>query len=230
MAKLVLTLHGQVAGHYFLERERFVIGRKEACDLCIDEPGISKEHAAVVTIGNDQILEDLDSTNGTIVNGKRMEKHILQHNDIIEIGPCQFKYINAKATPDMDFDKTMIMPALSTHADAPQKKPAWHSNQLESSSPAAREGKGNFPLAGVRYLRGTEAGKEIELNRVLATFGKADEQLAVINRRPHGYFITHVEGKKFPLLNAKPISAEPYLLREGDVIEVGNDKFMFFVK
>ena len=227
MAKLVISLNGEVLGHYFLDKDRFVIGRKQGCDLQVDEGGVSKEHAAILSVGNDQILEDLKSTNGSFVNGRRAERHILQHNDIITIGSYQLRYINQKATPDMDFDKTMMIKALGKGGDSEGPRTVA---QVATAVPSARQVKTNFPLGGVKGVTGSHAGHEIELNRVLATFGKAGEQLAVINRRPHGYFVTHVDGKKYSRVNGKSIGNEPYHLKHDDVIEVCGEKLRFFLK
>jgi len=225
MAKLVLSKEGEVAGHYFLDAARFVIGREPSSDLCIDAASVSKQHATVTTTGNDQILQDLGSTNGTLVNGVRVTRHILQHGDVIEIGACQIKYTNQKAQPDMDFDKTMIMPALAVEADS-----APGNASLQAAAPSARGARGKFPLGALKGVAGTHAGREIELSRVLATIGHPGRQLAVINRRPHGYFITHVEGRKSPLVNDKPIGTEPRALQANDVIEVAGEKLVFLLK
>lgn len=228
MAKLVISLNGEVLGHYFLDKDRFTIGRKPTNDLQLDADGVSKEHAAIATVGNDQILEDLRSTNGTFINGRRVERHILQNNDVVTISAYQLKYINQKARPDMDFDKTMMISALG---GGPEDREGPRTvAQVATAIPTARQVKTSFPLGGVKSVVGAHAGQEIELTRVLAAFGKSGEQVAVINRRPHGYFITHVEGKKFPLVNGKSVGAEPYLLKSDDVIEVGGDKLRFFLK
>lgn len=226
MAKLVISLNGEVLGHYFLDKDRFTIGRRVGNDLQLDDAGVSKQHAAVLTVGNDQILEDLKSTNGVLVNGRPVDRHILQHNDVIGVGDYQLRYINQKAMPDRDFDKTMVIRALGEQEDSGPRTVA----QVATAVPSARQLKTNFPLGGVTGLAGPHAGEEIELNRVLATFGEPGAQMAVLNRRPHGYYITHVEGKKFPLVNGKAIGAEPHALNADDVIEVGEEKLRFFLK
>ena len=223
MAKLVLSKDGEVAGHYFLDAERFTIGREPSSDLCIDSLKVSKQHAVVATTGNDQILHDLDSSNGTLVNGRLASKHILQHGDVIEIGGCQLKYMNQKAQPDMDFDKTMIMPGLAVESGS-------GGASVQGAAPSARAARSKFPLGALKGLAGSLAGREVELSRVLATVGQPGQQLAVINRRPHGYFITHVEGRKYPLVNGKPIGDAPRALQPDDVIEVGAEKLVFLQK
>lgn len=230
MAKLVLSLNGNVLGSYFLEKERFLIGRRAECDIVIHDQGVSKEHALIVTVGNDQILEDLESTNGTRVNGRRIERHILQNGDVIEIGRYRLKYVNQKALPDMDFDKTLIIPALAREKFLPQgQKPVPPGAQVETAVAQARAVKNVFPLAAVRVLAGERAGQEIELNRPITAFGRPG-QSAIISRRPHGYFLTHVVGRKKPVVNGKTIGEEPHPLDNLDQIEIAGEKLQFFLK
>ncbi|MFA5242598.1 MAG: FHA domain-containing protein [Sulfuricella sp.] len=232
MAKLVLSLDGDILGYHFLEKARFGIGRKPHNEMHLDHSSVSKEHATILTVGNDQILEDLGSTNGTLVNGVKIQKHILQNNDVIDIGRYQLRYINQKAKPGVDADRTiMMMPVMNMrHRKEQSETPAQTADQLDTAVSVARAANDNFPLGGIQGLEGPHAGQTLELNRPLATFGKAGVQVAVINRRPHGYSITRVEGKKQPLVNGQAISAEAQLLQDGDQIEVGGEMLRFFLK
>lgn len=226
MAKLVLSLDGAVIGSHFLEKERLTIGRKQECDIRIDDQGVSKEHAAIVTVGNDQILEDAHSTNGTLVNGKKVARHILQNGDVIEIGSYRLKYINQKASPDMDFDRTMLISELGREEpDTPQAEETEPIPSIQT----ARSSKSSFPLAMLKGMSGETAGRKIELDRALTLVGQRGVQTAVISRRPHGYFITHVAGKKYPLVNGRSIGAEARALADGDVAQVGKEKVQFFL-
>lgn len=232
MAKLVLSLDGDVLGYHFLDLGRFVIGRKSGNDMQIDDSSVSKEHAAIETVGNDQILQDLGSTNGTLVNGKVIKKHILQNNDVIEIGRYQIRYINQKAQVGMDFDRTMMMMPMPNlrRGKGLGDTETQAADQVDTAVSVARAANAKFPLGGVEGLEGTHAGQTLELSRPLATFGKSGVQVAVINRRPHGYTISHVEGKKRPLVNMQAINEELHPLQEGDEIEVGGEKLKFFLK
>src|SRR5471030_1163853 len=111
MAKLILSVDGQVLKEYQLSKERTLIGRKPHNDIPIDNLAVSGEHAAIITILNDSFIEDLGSTNGTMVNGKPVKKHFLQNNDVVEIGKHKLKYFNDAPTPATaaDFEKTMII-------------------------------------------------------------------------------------------------------------------------
>src|ERR1700694_5244990 len=110
MAKLILSMDGLVLKEISLTKERTTIGRKPHNDIQIDNLAVSGEHAVIVTIMNDCFLEDLGSTNGTLVNGAVAKKHFLQNNDVIELGKYKLKFINEGAAPTAaaaDFEKTM---------------------------------------------------------------------------------------------------------------------------
>src|SRR3954462_15499566 len=128
MAKLILSVDGQVLKEFNLSKERTLIGRKAHNDIQIDNLAVSGEHAAIITILNDSFIADLGSTNGTMVNGKPVKKHFLQNNDVVEIGKHKLKYFNdaPAATGAADFEKTMIIrnPAKAPTAPPPPPPPA----------------------------------------------------------------------------------------------------------
>ena len=231
MAKLVLSMNGSVLGNYFLEKERFSFGRKPTCDIQINDQGVSKEHAVILTVGNDQILEDLGSTNGTLVNGEKVQRHILQNGDVIEVGRYKLRYVNAKAIPDMDFDKTLMIPAFDRTKlkNEGADKTGDDTQGISTAVANARNVKTIFPLGAVRGIGGEKSGQEIEMPRPITSFGGL-ENSAIITRRPVGYFITHVVGKKHPVVNGKSIGDDPVPLDNLDQIEVGTDKLQFYLK
>jgi len=246
MAKLTLSMEGMLLKEIPLVKERTTIGRKPHNDIQIDNLAISGEHAVIVTILNDAFLEDLDSTNGTNVNGQPVKKHFLQNGDVIELGKYRLRYLS-EAQPhaaQADFEKTMIIrpDMLPKHAGAADAKammgetqagmPAAHA--LSADQPPAREPAPEPPAAPLRgaiqILTGANAGKEMELTKTLSTLGKPGVQVAVITRRPHGYFITHVEGASFPAINGKVLDAQAHPLHDHDIIELSGTKMEFFLK
>lgn len=256
-AKLILSMDGAVIKEYPLNKERMTIGRKEHNDIAIDNLAVSGEHAAIVTILHDSFLEDLDSTNGLEVNGKPTKKHFLQNNDVIEIGKYKLKYINDQITQTSpaDFEKTMILRAPVKSAATSANKPAVtpgvqtqtginpaHEEAPESTGKfempmaAAAPGQATAPadaskqIAVVQVLTGPNAGKELELVKNLTTLGKPGMQVAVLTRRPHGFFITHVEGENFPLVNGQALTNQAHQLNEHDVIELAGVKMEFYFK
>ncbi len=225
MAKFVVSRDGQLVGHFFIDKDRFSLGRHPANDLQLDDPAVSNQHAVIITLGNDQILEDLQSTNGTRVNGKPIaKKTILLNNDQLEIGPYRLDYLSQRAARNMDFDKTLVAASESWGDEPP---PQAHVAQLSTAVGAARKASERFARGEVQGLKGRYAGRKIKLDRVLRTFGTPGVQLAVIMRRPHGYFIGHVEGRKPTRVNGRPIGSDLQPLRDYDLIEIGTEQLRF---
>lgn len=262
-AKLILSMDGVVLKEYALNKERMTIGRRAHNDIVIDNLAVSGEHAAIVTILNDSFLEDLDSTNGVMVNGEQVKKHFLQNSDVIEIGKYKLKYLNDQQslTTAADFEKTMVLRSPLAGA-RPQVQQAddtarFNTTQLNVAASATQaEATGKFEVtaagkpaaaqestvttttavpagvspAAVQILTGPNAGKELELVKNLTTLGKPGLQVAVITRRPHGYFITHVEGAKFPEVNGESLGEHPHQLNDHDIIELAGVKMEFYFK
>ncbi|HXZ48109.1 MAG TPA: FHA domain-containing protein [Usitatibacter sp.] len=265
MAKLILSVDGQVLKEYTLSKERTLIGRKPHNDIQIDNLAVSGEHAAIITILNDSFIEDLGSTNGTMVNGKPIKKHFLQNNDVVEIGKHKLKYFNdaPTAATAADFEKTMIIrnPAKAGPTPAPDKAMGDTQTNLKALAPepakpapapaapppaaaaapapakapepapaAPAPAGGPVREAAIQVLSGAAAGKTLDLTKNLTTVGKPGVQVAVITRRPNGYFITHVEGATFPTLNGTSLGAHAQMLNDHDLIEIAGVKMEFFYK
>ena len=226
MAKLIVSQNGEVIENRFLDAPSFTIGSLADSDLRLALQGVSRAHARITSVGNDDILEDLNSTNGTLVNGQSVTRHILQNDDVIEIADVQIRYRNHKAIDGPSFDRTMVIKASAQEGSAPAQPVgayALATAKKEHRFRAARMGL-------VRVFNGSGPSREIELSRVLHTFGTPGKQLAVINARPHGHFITHVEGKKPARVNGKSIGLQPQPLSPNDEIEVGDEKLLFLLK
>lgn len=225
MAKLILSSGGAVLNQFFVDKERLTVGRDPGNDISIDDPAVSRAHAVIITVGNDRIVEDLQSSNGTFVNGARVSRQILKHGDVIEFGAFHLRYLNPKAAAEINLEQTMIITALPEELRELRGKqgPAAEA----AAAPSARAVKTRFPSGRAKFFAGPRAPGVVELDRVVATVGQPGEALAVITRRPHGYFITHVEGQRYPRVNRQPIGKEPRALQNHDVIEVADDKLEF---
>lgn len=225
MAKLVLSTSGTIVHQCFLDQERVSIGREASNHVAIDDSTVSREHAAIFQVGNDHVLSDLHSEHGTFVNGTRVERHILQHGDIVEFGPFNLRYLNPRASAESEMDRTMLITGLRENTGSGESAPP----DAGSPVPNARSSRTHFPKGRVKIRGGARDGSIIELDRVVATFGKPGKQLAVVTRRPHGFFITHVEGRRYPRVNRKAIGGNAHLLRSGDVIEVADEHLTFML-
>lgn len=236
MAKLILSMDGLVLKEVPLDKERMSIGRKPHNDIQIDNLAISGEHAAVVTILNDSFLEDMNSTNGTLVNGQPIKKHFLKNGDVIELGKYKLKYLTEAAAADTaDFDRPMFArPAAArrpiTAATAPGASASPFSPDLPAPAASAAQPPTATLLAAVKLLNGANSGRELELTKALTTLGRPGVQVAVISRRPHAYFIAHAEGTQFPLVNGRAIGGQEHPLRDHDVLEIAGIRMEFFLK
>ena len=228
MAKLVLSKGGSVLHQCFLDKDRIGVGRDAHNHVVVDDPAVAGEHAAITTIGNDHILQDLRTASGTVVNGNRVDRHILQHGDVIELGSFYLRYLNPRVSSAIDLERTMLIAGLYGAADD-----AGHESgppAAEARVPSAQPGRVRFGKGRVKILAGKRAGSIVELDRVVATLGKRGDRLAVLTRRPHGYFITHVEGRRYPRVNGQSVGKEARMLQSGDIIEVANEKLEFLME
>ncbi|NNC76530.1 MAG: FHA domain-containing protein [Woeseiaceae bacterium] len=158
MARLILSLDNQVLAEYNMTKERYTVGRLPDNDVRIDNPAVSGHHSLIINILNDSFLEDLNSTNGTYVNGKLIKKHALQHGDVITIGHHQLRFSEEQTndTEQDEFEKTMVIPAGQQSADqlaAAEKAAEAAAAATEPEEPAASYDAG----AGVK-LDAEEAG------------------------------------------------------------------------
>ena len=233
MAKLVLSLNGVVQREHQLNKERMTVGRKPDNDIQIDNLAVSGKHALIITILDDSFLEDLGSTNGTYVNGKLIKKHALRDGDVVGVGKHELKYVNEHATADdEEFEKTMIIrPGSASQAVAAAKAAEKAGAAAPATSGAPAGAAPGMPLGKLHVMNGPIAGKRLELTKALITLGKPGVQVAVISRRPQGYFLTHIEGDgnnaNFPIVNGKPIGPHAYAIKSGDIIELAGIKMEF---
>src|SRR6187551_2138529 len=235
MARLVLSLDNQVLAEYNMNKERYTIGRLPDNDIRIDNSAVSGHHSLIINILNDSFLEDLNSTNGTYVNGKLIKKHALQHGDVITVGHHALRFVDGEAEePQDEFEKTMVIgPRAAARlqippaAAAPPPPPApTPSASLPGYAPPPAPKKGKLQV-----LSGQFAGRELELVKTLTTLGRPGVQVAAITRRADGYYVVHVESAKpgdFPLVNGQPIGPQARRLHDNDVVTLAGVKMGFF--
>ena len=233
MAKLVLGINGQTLHEYALDQETVTIGRKTDNDIHIDNLAVSGNHAKILTILNDSFIEDLESTNGTFINGKKINKHALRNGEIITIGKHELKYVNEPSFTDT-FEKTMIirpdaagMPEQDETGTNLEKHIGKIVSDLASNGTASPEETG---AASLKFLNGANSGKDLDLTKVLTTLGKPGVQVAAITRRPAGYYLIAVDAASSPsnpMVNGVEIGQQAQPLKHGDEIEVAGIKMSF---
>jgi pSer/pThr/pTyr-binding forkhead associated (FHA) protein len=212
MPKMIVSIDGVVIKEVQLTKDRTTLGRRPYNDIVIDNLAVSGEHAVMQMSGNEVYLEDLNSTNGTYVNGKAAKKQLLANNDTVEIGKYKIKYVSEAA--NAGFEQTMVVKAGSAGmAQAP----------VAAAMPMAEPAK----TAAIKVMSGAAAGREVPLVKVVTTIGKPGVAVAAITKRPHGFVVAHVEGASKPTLNGSPIGAEPVTLKHMDVLELAGTQMQF---
>ncbi|MEO3689970.1 FHA domain-containing protein [Roseateles paludis] len=210
MGKLVVSLDGVVIKDVQITKDKTTLGRRPYNDIVIDNLAVSGEHAVLQMVGADVFIEDLNSTNGTYINGKAIKKQLLTDNDTIEIGKYKIKFLLGDGT---DYEKTMIMRPGQT---PPMPSPSGFGG-LPASSVSAT----------IKVLTGAAAGREVQLTKVVTTLGKPGLQVASITKRPTGFVFAHVEGTQRPSVNGIPLTGESIALRSGDLIELAGTQMQF---
>lgn len=206
LSKLVLSLNGNTIAEYALEKETMTIGRRPDNDITIDNLAISGRHCQVITILNESFLEDLQSTNGTYVNGESIKKHALKHGDVIGVGKHQLKYFLSES-------ETTGMLNVSEH---------YGHDEIPAEVAQSK----------LQILNGENTGQTIEITKGLTTIGMPGIQVAAITQRPKGLYIIHIEGgtdNKQPIVNGESIGNQAYLLTDMDIIEIAGIKFQMMV-
>lgn len=191
MAKITLASGSTVLRDILLIKERTSIGRAPHNDVVIDQRAVSAEHALIVVRHGDYFLEDLNSTNGTRINGQPVKKHYLQDGDVIEFAQVTLTYSVQDAT-------------------APERMPSLQGPCL-------------------KILNGPHAGKVTPLRKSLTSIGLHGGEIAVVTRRANGFYLSHIEGDRYPKVNGTLLGPADHCLAEGDEIEVAGTRIRYEV-
>jgi pSer/pThr/pTyr-binding forkhead associated (FHA) protein len=214
MGKLVVSLDNVVIKEFQITKERTTLGRRPYNDIVIDNLAVSGEHAVLTAAQSDVYIEDLNSTNGTYINGKAVKKQLLSNNDVVEVGKYRIKFLAEEAE---DYEKTMIL------------RPGAFGRAPGSVGPQGA-GSATPPAAGpasIKVLNGGAAGREVLLTKVVTTVGKPGVQVASVTKRPGGYVLSHVEGSRRPSVNGQPVGEEAISLKHGDIIDLAGTQMQF---
>ena len=212
MGKLVVSLDNVVIKEFQITKERTTLGRRPYNDIVIDNLAVSGEHAVLTAAQSDVFIEDLNSTNGTYINGKAVKKQLLSNNDVVEVGKYRIKFLAEDAE---DYEKTMIL-RPGAFGRAPGAVGASPSAAAPTAGPAS-----------IKVLNGGAAGREVLLTKVVTTVGKPGVQVASVTKRPGGYVLSHVEGSRRPSVNGQPVGEESISLKHGDIIDLAGTQMQF---
>lgn len=211
MPKITIRLDGDLIREVSLTKKRTTLGRRPYNDVVLEHLAVSGRHACLIQEDQQVTIEDLDSTNGTYVNGRAVKKQVLHESDTIEIG--HFKIIFSA--------ESSAVGEVCDSQQAPPNDPNW---------PQAFHGMAEPPpavQARIKVVSGPAAGREMPLTKSVTTFGKPGVAVAAITRREENYYVHHLDGTQLSLLNGTSVGQEPVLLRPGDQISLSGTVLQF---
>lgn len=233
MAKLIMYAEDGGVKEIALDRERITLGRRAHNDIYLDSLAVSGNHAVIITLGGDSFLEDLNSTNGTWVNQKPIQKCVLHDGDEIRIAGYRFNFSKdptslvvpprtRKAVRPSDADRPAMEAATLMPAAVTELRPPPSARQARSpimtGGGEVEDGRGKQGM--IRILAGAGSDQTLKLTKQLTSLGKPGIQVAAITLRDGRYYLGLAEGDELPLVNDKPVVTLPYLLKDKDVINV----------
>ncbi len=235
MPKLIVSLDGIVIKNVTLTKNRTTLGRRPYNDVVIDNLAISGEHAVIQMTGGMAHIEDLNSTNGTNLNGKAIKRELLHNGDTIEIGKYKIRFFADAAASD-EYEKTQLyrnpvpVPAAAPVAPPPMLDSAPMPPTMPVKLGPVTEPSGLPEFDGeavIRVVSGGAAGREVPLTKVVTTIGKIGVSVASITKRRTGYVVAHVEGSSRLLLNGAALGNDPVALRDNDMLELAGIQMQF---
>jgi len=209
--KITIRLGGGLIKEVSLVKKHTTLGRRPYNDVVLENLAVSGRHARLIQEDQQVTIEDMDSTNGTYVNGHAVKRQVLQDNDTIEIG--HFKIIFSIQSEARD--------ATAEAESSPPYDATWPQAFHDIAElPVHRQGR-------IKVVSGSAAGREMALTKEVTTFGKPGVVIAAITRRDANYYVHHVEGAQVPLLNGTAVGQAPVLLRTGDQIALSGTVLQF---
>ncbi len=203
MPKMTVYMDGAVVKEIELTKPRTTLGRRPYNDIVIDNLAVSGEHAVFLLTEGQVTLEDLNSTNGSYVNGKAVKTQRLQDNDQLEIGRYKIQ-----------FHAPQTGPAAASPPPPPVEQ---HTPPVTPTHTTAR----------IAVVSGPAAGREMTLVKVVTTLGKPGVAVAALTQRNDGYTIALVDGEVTPTLNGHPLGHDAQPLKNGDVIVLAGTEMHF---
>ncbi len=205
MPQLIASVEGVEITHVYLQKDRTTLGRHTDNDIVFDNLVVSGHHCVFELHGLAEVfIEDLQSTNGTYVNGQMVRRQRLHDGEIISIGNFRIQYLSASERPS-GFSQTAAI-----KLDATGTAPKAH--------------------AVFQVLNGSSAGLEMPVLKAVTTFGKPGVSVVAVSHRRDGYYVAHLDGSSPPTLNGDTIGPQAVLLSNHDVLELASTRMLFLLK
>jgi len=223
MAKLVIKFNDVVIDQIVLKQGDMNIGRRPGSDVLLDNLAVSGNHASIFTIGEDSFIQDLNSTNGTFVNNKKIGKHHLENGDVVSIGNHTLSYINENATRSApDLAKTVIISG--------RKQEEVIAQMVKASAPSAAQEQEAPKTGSLFILSGTNSGKRIDLTTSTTNLGRAGKRAGIITRNGNRFLLLPGDEGLSPKLNGSKVAGNGEELKNGDMIEIADARMQFYLR
>ncbi|MBN8751069.1 MAG: FHA domain-containing protein [Variovorax sp.] len=205
MPKILIELPGHEVFEVHLHGRQLSIGRRPGNDVVLRDPSVSGSHAVLHRVDTSTYIEDLDSTNGTHVNGERVHHQSLADGDVISVGQCLIYYLAHAGRSVDDGGHVLATPLRSV-------RPVVSETPSEDRNPT------------VRVLSGPEAGQSMALRKVVTILGRPGTASAAVAHRREGFVVVPMEGPT--TLNGELLSQDTRLA-DGDVLRLGESLMQF---
>ena len=242
MPKIILKFEAAVIKEYPMTSSTLTIGRQADNDIYIDHPAVSRHHCRILLQGNIYFIEDLNSTNGTLHNDKKVIKAGLRDQDVIAIAKHNLIFVDDRPAVENKSEAPSdpaITPPASDLPPTPLTPPLAAKN-LEVPEVSPPVNKGFEKMGGLRVIEGVVDQMDYQLTENSTYIGKSDrvhikikgmfapEVAGMISKKQTGYSLVAIKDG-YPKINGMPVQGER-ALNEGDVIEVGGTQLQFYLK
>lgn len=188
-----------------IDKARLTIGRRSYNDLELAHATVSGEHAVIHVQRGEILVHDLNSRNGTVVNGEAVMQHALTHGDEIEIGVYRMRlFVQRRGNGGFEASAALMNALLIP-------LPATNDSNCSTAD--------GLPLAPAQTL------EPIDLKRPITSVGTHGQHVAVIARRRNGFFITHLEGVTYPTVNGESIGLAAFPIEPDNVVNIGGNSY-----
>jgi len=214
-----------------IDKQRVRIGRDPDCEIRLDDPSVSRRHVVLNRVYNEYFLEDQDSTNGTLLNGRRVYKHMLKHGDVLDVGSFRFRYELDEEPESLDSDsgleETIFLGKDGTPLVGSEASPSEEQDAQLMPEPATESG---IPKPSLRMLNGKREGRRVVLDKPVLAIGPKGGRTAAVVLKGGQYSVMRLGHSEAPLINGEPVPRGGTLLNDGDVLEVSGRKMEFIYK
>jgi hypothetical protein len=204
MPHLIASVEGVEIKKISLQKDRTTLGRHPDNDIVFDNMVVSGHHCVFELKGlADVYIEDLNSTNGTYINGKMVKRQRLHDGEVIAIGNFRIKF-NTSSVQSADFSGTTAM-QLGPDGQAPLLK------------------------AFFKLVNGSSAGLEMPVLKAVSTFGKPGACVVAVSHRRDGFYVAHMDGDR-ATLNGERLGDKAVMLADHDLLEISGSQMLFLLK